>query len=97
MSAFESTGEMIYEFPSAFITKNGDNYYKICMDGSLNEILNPSDYESSTVEFLKSKFLKPIARKRLLYTDNLMTGIPGLFYRLKMMVVESIMAVIKGG
>nr|WP_144365907.1 hypothetical protein [Lacrimispora amygdalina] len=55
MSAFESTGEMIYEFPSAFITKNGDNYYKICMDGSLNEILNPSDYESSTVEFLKSE------------------------------------------
>ena len=55
MSAFESTGEMIYEFPNAFITKNGDNYYKICMDGSLNEILNPSDYESSTVEFLKSE------------------------------------------
>ena len=25
------------------------------MDGSLNEILNPSDYESSTVEFLKSE------------------------------------------
>lgn len=55
ISVSESVDKLIYEFPSAFITKTGENYYKICMDGSLNEISNPSDYESNTVEFLESE------------------------------------------
>ena len=58
MRESESKGELIYEFPNAFIKHVGGMYYKICIDGSLDYIEVPSEYESNTVEFLSSEYGK---------------------------------------
>ena len=39
-----SADEMIYEFPNAFIKKASGSYYKICIDGTLDQISNPAEY-----------------------------------------------------
>lgn len=50
-----SADKMIYEFPNAFISKKGDTYNKICIDGTLDPISNPEQYESTTVEYLEGR------------------------------------------
>lgn len=58
MRESESKGELIYEFPNAFIKHLDGRHYKICIDGSLDYIEVPSEYESNTVEFLSSEYGK---------------------------------------
>lgn len=43
---------MIYEFPSAFIAKIDGSYFKICINGELEEIKDTSEYKSTIVSFL---------------------------------------------
>lgn len=54
INATDTADAMIYEFPNAFICNNNGLYYKICMDGEMEVISDPSTYESSVVSFLSS-------------------------------------------
>ena len=58
-----SADEMIYEFPNAFIKKSSGNYYKICIDGTLDQISNPAEYESNTAEFLATESSQTVATR----------------------------------
>lgn len=52
INASSNSDTLIYEFPSAFITEVNNSYFKICINGELEEIKNTDEYKSSTVEFL---------------------------------------------
>lgn len=52
IKAASDSDEIIFEFPSAFIAKINDSYFKICLTGELEEIKDTNDYESTTVNFL---------------------------------------------
>lgn len=92
-----SADEMIYEFPNAFIKKSSGNYYKICIDGTLNQISNPAEYESNTAEFLATEPSQTAATRATITYGNLITGIAGIFFLLQKAMVRIIMADIKAG
>lgn len=52
---------MIYSFPDVFIKKEGENYYKICLNGTLEEITDISKYMNTTVSFLSGNEVCSIA------------------------------------
>ena len=50
--AYSDDKPLIYQFPEVFITMESDEYYKICIDGSLELIEDTSMYESTVVDRL---------------------------------------------
>lgn len=53
LAAENNTSEsMIYSFPDVFIKKEDENYYKICLNGTLEAITDISKYMNTTVSFL---------------------------------------------
>lgn len=75
--AADTADKIIYEFPSAFISKINESYYKVCFDGELNKIDNISSYVSTTVDFLTKNEVTPVVtRAPMIYgtLDNWLQG-----------------------